>query len=95
MVKKFFFLTLLIIIYQIKSLSIIELDNTESVLNFVKNYLPYDPVILEAGSFNGKDSLYFNKYWTNCTVHSFEPVPQNFEKLIKNVGHLKNIQRTS
>lgn len=91
MIKKFLLLVLLIITYQTKSLNIIELDNTESVLNFVKSYLPEDLVILESGAFNGKDSLLFNKYWPNCTVHSFEPVPQNFKKLIKNVGHLKNI----
>ena len=44
-------------------------------------YLPDAPVIIEAGAFDGTNSREFCRYWSNCQVYAFEPVPAAFERL--------------
>lgn len=46
-------------------------------------YLPTDAVIVEAGAFDGLDTLRLAKAFPNGTIHSFEPVPILFDALKK------------
>jgi len=41
----------------------------------IANFLPKNPVILEAGAFDGTNSLEMAEFWPGATVHAFEPVP--------------------
>ncbi len=66
---------------------------SEAVFDIVRPYLPSDPVIVEAGAFNGQDTKKFASFWPNCTVHSFEPVPAIFNKLVSNTQHLPQVHR--
>lgn len=50
-----------------------------------RSYLPNAPVILEAGAYKGQDSLHMLKHTQDATLHLFEPVPELFELLKKNV----------
>lgn len=34
-----------------------------------------DPVVVEAGAFDGRDTLAFAKRWPTGTIHAFEPLP--------------------
>jgi FkbM family methyltransferase len=47
----------------------------------VKPYLPTNPIIVEAGSFMGHDTMRLAQHWPAGNVHAFEPIPELFEKL--------------
>ncbi len=57
-------------------------------LRLIKNYLPINPIILEAGAYNGYDSLYMANLWTDATFHLFEPVPELFAQLKINTQNI-------
>jgi FkbM family methyltransferase len=44
-------------------------------------YLPPNPVIIEAGAFDGTNSREFVRYWPSCRVYAFEPVPSAYRRL--------------
>lgn len=47
-----------------------------------------DPrVVFDVGAHLGQTTLYFHKKFKNAHIHSFEPVPQNFHKLARNIGN--------
>lgn len=74
------------------SIQLLILNNGKtSVLDFVEKYLSKEPVIVEAGAFNGSDSLKMIKKWPKAKLHAFEPVPEIFTLLIKNTKRVKNI----
>ncbi len=65
--------------------------NFNAIINFVKSYLPENPVILEAGAYCGKQSIIMSKFWPSSIIHSFEPVPKIYNKLKKNTVNYTNI----
>lgn len=65
----------------------------DKLLPFIKNYLSDDPIILEAGAFNGTDTTLLSRYWPKGTVHAFEPVPEIFTLLTNNTSTLSNVIR--
>jgi len=54
-------------------------------------YLPNNPIIVEAGAFNGSDTLRLATQWPNGHVHAFEPVPELFKAIEKRVANHTNI----
>lgn len=67
--------------------------DTKSVLNLIKPYLPEDPIILEAGSYNGDDALTMSKLWPKGKVYAFEPVPALFEQVESKTKYQPNVYR--
>jgi FkbM family methyltransferase len=63
------------------------------ILPYVMQYLPHDPVIVEAGAFDGTDTRKMAAQWTQSTIHAFEPVPDVFALLEKNTADLPNVIR--
>ncbi len=63
----------------------------EHMLKEVAKILPSNPIIIEAGSYDGSDGIYMAKLWPKGTVHSFEPVPELFENVKKNTSQFSNI----
>lgn len=63
----------------------------KELLPFLKPYLPENPVIVEAGSFNGKDTVTLSTFWPQGTIHAFEPVPEIFALLSANTHHCSNV----
>lgn len=53
------------------------------IIGLVAPYLPDCPIIIEAGAFDGTDSIKLIKQWPQATIHAFEPVPQLFERLVQ------------
>lgn len=47
-------------------------------LELVALFLPEDPVVFEAGAFDGSDTCNLSKQWPQGTIHSFEPNPHAF-----------------
>lgn len=61
------------------------------ILNYVKEKFPKHNVILDVGANIGNHTLYF---WRNLEFNkiiAFEPVPENFELLKKNVAGLADV----
>ncbi len=56
-------------------------DNSLAFLNFIKKYLPENPIIIEAGACEGNDTILMAKIWQNSTIHTFEPVPKLYAEL--------------
>jgi len=55
---------------------------SHETLNILKQFLPSNPVIVEAGAFHGNDTHRMAALWPQGTIHAFEPVPEIYEQLI-------------
>lgn len=62
-----------------------------SLFILLKELLPDNPTIIEAGAFTGKDSKRLAQTWPNGTIHSFEPDPVIFAQLKKETKDIANI----
>ncbi len=72
--------------------SIHQLDgSTQKVLQFIKPFLPDNPVIIEAGSYNGEDTLQLAQFWPEGKVFAFEPVPELMEQTKRKTCFYPNI----
>jgi len=60
-------------------------------LSVIKRYLPKNPVIIEAGAFDGNDTQRMAQLWPQGLIHSFEPVPQLFNRLQKKTQHFDHV----
>lgn len=56
-----------------------------------KHYCPNPSVIVEAGAFNGKDTIALSNHFPTASIHAFEPVPEIFNTLSQNTNHYKNV----
>jgi FkbM family methyltransferase len=65
--------------------------NPSHVIKLLKPRLPKNPIILEAGAYDGSDSILLSKTWPESTIHSFEPVPDLFLQLERNARRVDNI----
>jgi FkbM family methyltransferase len=48
-------------------------------------------VIFDIGANIGTSAIFFADKFPSCTIHAFEPEPNNYELLCKNTSHFKNI----
>jgi FkbM family methyltransferase len=60
-------------------------------LHYIKQYIPENPVIVEAGAFDGYETLRMATVWPQAIIHAFEPIPAAFKKLEQNTAHLPTI----
>lgn len=54
---------------------------TQDKLAIIAQFIPEQPIILEAGAFHGQDSIRMAQHWPQATVYAFEPVPELFTQL--------------
>jgi len=57
----------------------------------IKDHLSSAPIIIEAGAFEGKETIKMATFWPQSTIHAFEPVPELFAILQKNTAQFPNI----
>jgi 2-O-methyltransferase len=60
-------------------------------LKFIGQFLPKNPVILEAGAHIGGDSIKMALAWKGVKIHAFEPIPDVYRKLISRTFFFKGI----
>lgn len=60
-------------------------------LDLIAKFIPSVPIILEAGSNQGEDTVLMASKWPHGQIFAFEAFPEVFYKLKKNVLHFKNI----
>ena len=58
---------------------------------FIAQFLPNNPVIVEAGAHIGRDTKKMIKVWPHAIIHVFEPVQELFTELQKNVAKYPSI----
>ncbi len=66
-------------------------NTPRAALDLIKPYLSENPIILEAGAYDGQDTIYMANFWPKSTVYAFEPVPEIHNWLIGRAGFYKNI----
>ncbi len=71
-------------------MTIIE-PNSEYVFDIVRKVLPKNPIIIEAGAFDGWDTMKMINIFPEATIHAFEPDPDNYTKLLLNTADKLNI----
>lgn len=81
----------LIALTHVAFLSPVYFQTPNEMLIFVKDFLPENPVILEAGGHYGEDTLGMKTVWPDATMYVFEPLPSSFEKLVHNTKNLSGI----
>jgi FkbM family methyltransferase len=62
-------------------------------IEILQQFLPTNPIIVEAGAYDGNDTKKMIKQWPQCTIHAFEPLPEIYERLEKNTAHLPQVHR--
>jgi len=67
--------------------------NPHKALDVINPFLSDNPVIVEAGAFDGHDTKKMAQQWPQGTVHAFEPVPEIYERLLKNTSMLNNVHQ--
>jgi FkbM family methyltransferase len=67
--------------------------NAHQTIEIVSQFLPDNPVIVEAGAYDGQDTQKMVKQWPLCTIHAFEPLPEIYDRLEKNTAHLPQVYR--
>jgi FkbM family methyltransferase len=59
---------------------------------FIAQFLPKNPIVIDAGAYNGNDSSEMCALWPEGKIYAFEPVPHIFQQLINNTQKFKNIE---
>jgi FkbM family methyltransferase len=63
---------------------------------YIKKYLSDNPVIIDAGANNGSDSIEMTRlYSSKAKIYAFEPLPEVFKQLKRNIRRYKNIKAFS
>lgn len=64
---------------------------SDQALTVIEPYLPPNPIILEAGAFDGSDTIRMAKKWPSAMIYAFEPVPELYARLKNNTYQYPNI----
>ena len=59
---------------------------------FIEQFLHDSPIIIDAGSYDGKDAIGMAKKWEGDKIYAFEPIPKLFNNLKRNTRSYSNIQ---
>lgn len=65
---------------------------SEISLEDVVPFVPSRPVVLEAGSLNGTDTVRFARQWPDGVVHAFEPVPDAYADVVSRTSSFANVR---
>jgi FkbM family methyltransferase len=60
-------------------------------INRVSQFLPTNPIVLEAGMHYGTDTLKMKAKWTGAKIYGCEPHPESFKKAYENTRLLKDV----
>ena len=60
-------------------------------LTYIAQFLPPNPVVVEAGAHVGFDTVAMSRRWPDGHIHAVEPVPELFEQLSARVARRHNV----
>lgn len=58
---------------------------------YIAEFLPENPIIVEAGAHTGVDTLEMSKLWPQGHIYAFEPISSIFKSLKENTSKLSNV----
>src|SRR3989304_6137581 len=58
----------------------------------IKQFLPNNAIIVEAGAHIGRDTLKMSLLWPQGTIYAFEPVPELFAQLVERTKEQLNVR---
>ena len=59
--------------------------------DLIKQYLPENPVVIEAGAQFGEDTKIMADMWPSGKLYAFEPMPENYKKLEELAAERDNV----
>ena len=59
--------------------------------DYIKQFLPEDPVIVEAGAHKGRDTIKLAKHFPLSSIHAFEPLPELYSQLVERTAGYSSI----
>ena len=62
-----------------------------NILELIKQYLPNNPIILEAGAHRGEDTKKMSICWPKSKIYAFEPGPVAYRELQEKTNNLLNV----
>lgn len=68
-----------------------KIHSTKEIFDTVASLVSQEPIIVEAGAFDGKDSVLMSDYWKLGHIYSFEPVPELYAKAIEKTKDRPNV----
>lgn len=66
-------------------------ENIQNMNSYAHSFLPYNPIIVEIGAFEGAGTISLSSTYPYGTVFAFEPHPIAYGHLIENTRSLKNV----
>jgi FkbM family methyltransferase len=66
-------------------------DEGPMPLALIAEYLPPNPLVIEAGAHSGRDTVRMAHAWPTATIHAFEPIPRLHDTLRRNTARLANV----
>lgn len=66
--------------------------STNANKKYIEQFLPKNPVILEAGAHVGVDTVEMAHMWPGSTIYAFEPVPILYHQLVSATSNLSNVR---
>lgn len=67
--------------------------NSHKTIEILSQFLPKNPIIVEAGAYDGRDTQKMVTQWPQCVIHSFEPLPEIYKRLEENTSHFSQVRR--
>ena len=87
-----FFLLLALPIYAYHEFSSqFHVRNTQEILDYVKELIVDNPVIIECGAWNGDDTIQLSETWPKGKIYAFEPIKEHFLNVLKRTASNPNI----
>lgn len=63
----------------------------QDCINRVGEFLPANPIILEAGMHHATDTIKMKAKWANAKIYGFEPHPESYKKACENIQYLRDV----
>ena len=63
-----------------------------NIHQWIVNNLPTNSVVVEAGTCDGSDTIFFSQYFSNGMVYGFEPIPALYNTVVSRIGHPYNVE---
>ena len=64
----------------------------EEVVRRLRAILPENPIIVEAGTYDGQDTMELSRLLPKAKIYTLEPVPELFNKSVKRLESFSNIR---
>jgi len=68
-----------------------KIRSNDSALKMITSILPQNPIIIEAGAYDGGDTVKLASMWPKGHVFAFEPVPELYKKVVNTTQGFDNI----